>query len=163
MLDDKQRLKDFFSEVYLWLEGCYLRDNGSVRFPRRWLSEKLADDGVQAWREFTSDHPLELYLDAIDRLTEEQLKRNGLSGMQLSLKLNYYESLIDRVKNAIKRHSPSERLPSGVAKKILEVISILIQSILDELGVGEAYKELIDVVAIQGTEWQFKFVQYWDE
>ena len=135
---DVRLLKDFISNVYLWLGICYSGEPEKYeRSPWPVISAppELLEIARQAWREFSEEYPLERLLARIERARVNILISHGLYGAQLRYKLRLVEIASRKAKPGFK----------GWRKKLIETIDIIIES-LGPTGVAGGLKELKDAL-----------------
>jgi hypothetical protein len=139
--DDKELLVQFIRDTYEWVgvshqNQWYATDSG-------WPSVRplgfLRGDAEGAWHEFTQTQPEEGFVHAIQELEEHRLIANGLFGEQLRYKLSLLRYLARRALNGGRRANQT----------FVNFLEILLDSLLEILGVGEALKELVGALKAQ--------------
>lgn len=140
--DDRSLLQSFISDVYDWLDACYL-DLKTARsnWPVFSIVEDLRDVGAEAWRECKRHLPLEDFHRGIMALSESKLVSHGLHGTQLKYKLAVISHHAD---------APNQRRIIGsVGRRLIEAIDVLLDSLISALGAGTAVKEIKDMLSAQ--------------
>ncbi len=135
---DVRLLKDFISNVYLWLSICYSEEPEKYeRSPWPVISAppELLEIARQAWREFSEEYPLERLLARIERARVNILISHGLYGAQLRYKLDLVDVASRKAKKGVK----------GWRKKLIELIDVIIDS-LGPTGIAGGLKELKDAL-----------------
>lgn len=134
--DDKEALREFVRNVYSWLEDCHIGNSRYGPYPDWRIVEPLRSLQIEAklaWTSFQERQSLDSLHAAISEASESALYRNGLHGAQLEYKLGLL-------------HLRAQRASGGSIRsieKFLDVVDLIMNSLLDALGVGEAIKELI--------------------
>lgn len=131
MQEDRRKIARFFRETHRFVTEL-AREANPAYFP-----QDLAELIQRAGREFEEEFDL---ADASKKLREapaDNLREAGLFGSQLELKL----AVVDRFKKAFKR------LPwKPILKKLIDAIDSVLDSIVAAVGIGEALKELKDIL-----------------
>ena len=140
--EDKEALRAFVQEVYAWLEDCHTGEFSYGPYPNWRVVEPLRllqPEARLAWVAFQERQSLDSLQAAVSEASEAVLYRNGLYGDQLKYKLGLL-------------HLRARQASGGSIRsveKFLDVIDLIMDSLLDALGVGEAIKELIKALRNQ--------------
>lgn len=140
--DDKSDLLAFTHKVYKWLNNCHEGSNRDedhqhwrVIYPLR----ALQSEAKLAWSAFQERQSFESMVVLIREANEVALYNNGLYGHQLKYKLSLLQI----------RAEQASRGSIRAVEKFLDIIDLIMDSLLDALGIGEAIKELIKALRNQ--------------
>jgi hypothetical protein len=141
--EDRTQLILFISNVYVWLEACYVghEKRNDNRWPTLRIYKSLQPLGKEAWVEFKSDHPLDEIREQINELSEKKLKAHGLYGKQLKFKLSVIDLLAEKLRNLSSKYR--------FRPKLVDAIDVLLDSLIGAFGGGTALKELKDILRAQ--------------
>jgi hypothetical protein len=144
---DKERLIQFASQLFLWLDGCYLQESRIIGSLDHWPVIRpyveLRDLGESAWRELKERSPLTALVARINGLTDEKLIVHGLSGAQLNYKFAVIDILLAKLKKV--------KFPGRFRVKLVDAIDTILDSLIAAVGVGTALKEIKDMLRAQIT------------
>lgn len=145
--DDVARLVNFATQLYAWLDDCYLSDSRTGSSQSAWPVVRpyveLRSLGSAAWLELKASHPLTPLVISIRDMSDETLRMHGLVGAQLDYKLAVIAAIIDKLRNV--------KFPGRFRVKLVDAIDTVLESIIAALGIGTALKEIKDMLRHQIT------------
>ena len=139
--EDRESLINLMESIYHWVGDSH---NGNRFSPHgEWLTIRpfsfVRDQAVEAWYEFQKTNPLERFTGTLSEAREESLIQVGLWGEQLRYKLDLLRYLAIRALGGKRR----------AMEKFTEFLEVLLDSLLELLGFGEAIKELVGALKAQ--------------
>lgn len=138
----RKRLKEFITKLQALMKQAFEED-GEIYFGAR------KEEAARAFEELVTD--LEAFVEiekGLDRIAAVDLIPEGLSGDQLSLKLDLFEDAVKEFQN-IRNSSLAERALNRIRKalkKPLDLAEPVVDSVLDVLGIKGPVKELLTVL-----------------
>ena len=139
--EDRESLTHLMESIYHWVGDSH---NGYEISPYSdWLTIRpfrfVRAQAAEAWVEFQETNPLDRFIAALREARDEALIQVGLFGEQLRYKLDLLRYLAIRALGG--KHRAME--------KFAEFLEVLLESLLNLLGFGEAIKELVGALKAQ--------------
>ena len=145
--DDTARLVAFATQLYGWLDDCYLSNSRAVWRERVWPTIRpyveLRSLGSSAWLELKENYPLTSLVAKIQDIPPEKLLAHGLSGAQLDYKFAVIDVIIDKLR--------SVNFPGRFRVKLVDAIDTILDSLIAAAGIATALKEIKDMLRHQIT------------
>ena len=145
--DDTVRLVAFATQLYGWLDHCYLSDSRAVWNEGAWPAIRpyveLRSLGSNAWLELKGSYPLTSLVTKIQDIPAEKLLAHGLTGAQLDYKFAVIDVIIEKLR--------SVKFPGRFRVKLVDAIDTILDSLIAAAGIATALKEIKDMLRHQIT------------
>ncbi|MBD7923166.1 hypothetical protein [Xanthomonas bonasiae] len=143
--NDRELLLEFATDVYVWLDACYLVNSQTSERNEMWPIlhpyVALRPAGEEAWLELKEHQPLNEVISLISKAPDAKLQAHGLTGTQLRYKLSVLQDLAKRMRRV--------KFPGRFRPKLVDAIDTILDSLLSAVGAGTALKEIKDMLRAQ--------------
>lgn len=137
--DAKMRLYGFVQDAFKFIENLIVDEKLYFKLFGKQPKELYASFR-KAWEELSNSFTLADARQHIQEAKAEFLVKAGLFGAQLDLKLSVLKYRMQQWGKALSKPV------STIAYKVLEAIDTVLDSLVQALGIGEALKEVKDVL-----------------
>lgn len=145
--DDKEKLVEFATSLYAWLDACYLGESRIKSMENGWPVVRpyaqLRTLGSRAWVELKESYPLSAFIGSIRDIPDDRLRAHGLSGAQLNYKFAVIGFVADKLGKL--------KFPARHRARVIDAIDTVLDSLIDATGIGTALKEIKDMLRHQIT------------
>lgn len=145
-IDPKERLEDFLKKVRHDIERILKNRN------LFWVDDHIYDSIRSVWS-LEIKYDFKRIIDELRETKEKELKKRGLTGKQLKLKIDLYENIDDKSIDSLEKSEKKPTKGKGKwynslfwVKKRLKAIDDILDSFAKVLGIVEPLKEFKQVI-----------------